>query len=184
MENKKVLFVLPHYDFDDDEYFQMKDFLDASGITSEVCSTHMSEAQGRFKKLVVPEFLIEDVEAVDFDAFIFIGGNGARELYNSIDVQNLVRDILLEHKVAALIGEAVPILYYANVVKGRSVTTLENLRQEVEAGGAYYTGKSLEQDGDIITGFDNRSTKDVADAVIRALDWQVTHEESSEIVRG
>lgn len=184
MENKKVLFILPHDDFDDDEYFQMKDFMEASGITTEICSTHMSEAQGRFKKLVTPEFLVEDVQAEDFDAFIFIGGNGASELYNSVDVQQLVNEILLNHKVAALIGEAVPILYYANVVKGRKVTTQENLRQEVEAGGAYYTGKSMEQDGDIITGFDNRSTKDVADAVIRALDWQATHEESSETVRG
>src|SRR3972149_7779026 len=172
MGNTKALFILPHYDFDDDEYFQMKDVLEASGISTETCSTHMSEAQGRFKKLIKPEFLVEDVEAGDFDAFVFIGGNGASELYHSIDVQNIVKDILLAHKVIALIGEAVPILYYANVIKGRKVTTLENLKQEVEAGGAYYTGKSIEQDSDIITGFDNRSVKDVAEAVIRALEWQ------------
>ncbi len=184
MENKKVLFVLPHDDFDDDEYFQTKEILESSGISTEVCSTHMSEAQGRFKKIVNPEFLIEDVEAEDFDAFIFIGGNGASELYNDIDVQNLVKDSLLEHKVIALIGWAVPILYYANVIKGRKVTTHEDLKQEVEAGGAFYTGISMEQDGDIITGFDNRSVKDVASAVIRSLDWQRQHEESSETVRG
>jgi putative intracellular protease/amidase len=96
----------------------------------------------------------------------------------------LVRDVLLEHKVLVLFGWAVPILYYANVVTGRRVTTHEDLRQEVEAGGGYYTGKSMEQDGDIITGFDNRSIKDVADAVVRSLDWQSSHEESSEAVRG
>lgn len=184
MENKKVLFILPHYEFDDDEYFQTKEILESSGISTEVCSTHMSEAQGRFRKIVEPAFLIEDVEAEDFDAFIFVGGNGATELYNDVDVQNLVKDSLLDHKVIALIGEAVPILYYANVLKGRQVTTLENLKQEVEDGGAFYTGMSMEQDGDIITGFDNRSIKEVASAVIRALDWQRQHEESSEVVKG
>ncbi|MDO8507084.1 MAG: DJ-1/PfpI family protein [bacterium] len=180
----KALFILPHYDFDDDEYFQTKEALEAAGIRTEVCSTHLSEAQGRFKKIVKPDFLVDDVESEDFDAFVFVGGNGATELYHNIDIQNLVNDILLDHKVIALIGEAVPILYYANVIKGRNVTTLENLRQEVEAGGAYYTGMGMEQDGDLITGFDNRSSKDISDAVIRALDWEKEHEKSSEIVRG
>lgn len=184
MENKKVLFILPHDDFDDDEYFKLKDLLENVGIDTEICSTHMSEAQGRFKKLVTPEFLVEDVEADDFDGFVFIGGNGAKEFYDNIDVQNLVRDILLDHKIVALFGWAVPILYYANVVNGRRVTTHEDLRQEVEAGGGYYTGKSMEQDGDIITGFDNRSVKDVGDAVVRALEWQSQHEKSNETVRG
>lgn len=184
MENKKVLFILPHYDFDDDEYFQVKDLLESSGIATEVCSVHLSEAQGRFRKLVKPDFLVGDVEADDFDAFVFVGGNGAKELYYDIDIQNLVSDILVSHKVVALIGEAVPILYYANVIKGRQVTTLENLKQEVEAGGGYYTGMSMEQDGDIITGFDNRSVKDVTSAIVRSLDWQKQHEKSSETLHG
>ncbi len=183
MDNAKALFILPHYDFDDDEYFQAKEILESSGIVTEVCSTHLAEAQGRFKKLVKPEFLVAEVEADDFDAFIFIGGNGAKEFYDNADVQSLVKNILIEHKTAAFIGEAVPVLYYANVIKGRRVTTLENLKEEVESGGAYYTGKNLEQDGDIITGFDNRSVKDVADAVIRALEWQKQHKESGENIR-
>lgn len=176
----KALFILPHYDFDDDEYFQTKEHLESAGIGTETCSTHMSEAQGRFKKLIHPGFLVEDVEAEDYDAFIFIGGVGAKELYHNIDVQNLARDILLEHKIIALIGEAVPVLYYANLLSGRQVTTLENLKQEVEAGGAYYTGLSMEQDGDIITGFDNRSVKDVADAIVRSLEWQKDHDRTGE----
>ncbi len=179
----KVLFVISHYDFDDDEYFKMKDLLESAGVHTEVGSTHISEAQGRFKKLVVPDCLLEDVRADDYDAFIFIGGNGASELYHMTSVQELVRNILLRHKTVALIGEAVPVLYYANVINARKITTLENLRQEVEAGGGYDTGKSLEKDGDIITGFDNRSVKDVADAVVEALSWQSQHKESSESIR-
>jgi len=179
----KTLFVISHYDFDDDEYFEMKEMLESAGVHTEVCSTHISEAQGRFKKLVVPDCLLEDVRAEDYDAFIFVGGNGASELYHMTSVQELVKDILLRHKTIALIGEAVPVLYYANVINARKITTLENLRQEVEAGGGYYTGKSLEKDGDIITGFDNRSTKDVVDAVLEALSWIRDRKESSENIR-
>ncbi|RJO61547.1 hypothetical protein C4544_02320 [candidate division WS5 bacterium] len=184
MKSTKALFIIAHYDFDDDEYFGIKEALESAGITTETCSTHLSEAQGRFKRIVKPEFLVGDVEADDFDAFIFIGGNGSTELYHTEDVHALVKDILIEHKVLALIGWAVPILCYANVAKGRKVTTHEDLKQEIEECGAYYSGKSMEQDGDIITGFDSRSTKDISDAVIRALEWQTRHEKSNETVRG
>lgn len=179
----KTLFIISHYDFDDDEYFEMKEMMEAAGVHTEVGSTHMSEAQGRFKKLVEPDCLLEDVRAEDYDAFIFVGGNGASELYHSSSIQELVKDILLRHKTIALIGEAVPVLYYANVINARKITTLENLRQEVEAGGGYYTGQSLEIDGDIITGFDNRSVKDVTDAVLEALNWVREHKESSEKIQ-
>lgn len=182
MENK-ILFVLPHYDFDDDEYFKIRDFFDSKGILTEVASTHMSEAEGRFRKLVNPDFLVEDVEARDYDAFVFISGVGASELYHNSDIQRLVNSILVHHKVIALIGEAVPILYYANVLKGRQVTTLESLKEEVENGGAYYSGIDLEQDGDIITGFDARSSKEVARAVVRSLDWEKNREEAREGLR-
>lgn len=176
----KALFVIPHYDFDDDEYFELKGIIEGAGIRTETSSTHMSEAQGRFKKLVNPDFVVGDVEAEDFDAFIFIGGNGSTEMYHNVDIQNLVNDILINHKTIALIGEAVLVLYYANVLSGRKVTTLENLKKEVESGGGYYSGKSVEIDNDIITGFDNRSVKDVADAIIRNLDFDKEHRVSRE----
>ncbi len=168
----KILFILPHYDFDDDEYFVTKGFLESKGLKTETASTHISEAEGRFRKIIKPDFAVDDVRARDYDAFVFVGGPGAKELYHNTTVTNLVGDILVSRKVIALIGEAVPILYYANVLKGRQVTTLENLREEIEDGGGYYTGTNMEQDGDLITGFDDRSTEAVADAIVRGLAWQ------------
>ncbi len=172
----KALFILPHYDFDDDEFFGIRDALEAKGVSTEIASTHLSEAQGRFRKIVSPEFLIQDVEADDYDTFIFIGGDGVEELYNDVDVQNLVNDALIAHKTVALVGQAVPILYYANVLRGRQVTTHEGLKQIIEEGGGFYTGTSMHQDGDIITGFDNRSVKDMADAILRSLDYEKERE--------
>ena len=172
----KALLIIAHYDFDDDEFFGIRDILESMGVTVEVASTHMSEAQGRFKKIVSPDFLVQDVDADDYDAFVFIGGDDIEELYHDIDIQNLVNDILIAHKTVALIGQAVPILYYANVLKGRQVTTHEPLRQVIEEGGGFYTGTNMHQDGDIITGFDHRSVKDVADAILRGLDYEKERE--------
>ena len=182
-ENPKVLLIIAHYDFDDDEFFGIRDTLIAKGVITEVASTHTSEAQGRFKKLVCPDFLVQDVDVHDYDAFVFIGGEDIEELYYDIDIQNLVNGILISHKTVALIGQAVPILYYANVLKGRQVTTHETLKQIVEEGGGFYTGTNMHQDGDIITGFDHRSIKEVADAILRSLEYEKDQETNEHLDR-
>jgi len=171
-ESLKALFILSHHDFYDDEYFVLKDILEKEGIKTEVCSTHMAEAQGRFKNVVAPDFLLRDTKARDYDVFIFVGGEGAAGLCQDMDAQILLKDILVERKVLVMIGEAVPMLYYANVADGRKVTTLENLKYDLETGGAYYTGRNVEQDRDLITGYDDKSIGEVSKAIIRALGWQ------------
>ncbi len=168
-EEAKALFILPHYDFYDDEYFELKKLLEEKGIRTEVCSTHASEAQGRFRKLVEPEFLLQDVESEDYDVFVFVGGEGASELHHDVDIQNLVNEICTERKLIILFDEAVPILYYANVIDGRKVTAPEHLKIELEEGGAYYTGKGIQKDGEVITAFDHRSVSDVAKEIFKSL---------------
>lgn len=168
---KKALFILPHHDFLDDEYFKVKDSLEDADVKTEVCSTHMSEAQGRFKSIINPQFLVTDARGHDYDIFIFVGGEGASELYNDVDVQNLVNDVVVSDKIMVLFGEAVMYLFYANVLDGKRVTTFEDLKPNIEDGGGYYTGTDTEQDGNIITGYDDKATDEVSKAIIRSLRW-------------
>jgi len=179
MIDTKALFVIPHYGFDDQQYLKIKEILEGAGIITELASTHLAEAQGMFKNLFKPEFLVQDVEAEDFDAYIFVGGVGTQEFCQNVDVQRLIVDVLLKHKTLALVGEAVPVLFYANVLEGKNVTTLETLKGQVEAGGAYYTGMNMEQDGSLITGYDNRSIREISEAVIRTLEWDRQHKKSN-----
>lgn len=172
MSTTKALFILPHHDFYDEEYTKIKDFLEQASVQTEVCSTHMSEAQGRFKTIVNPDFLVRDVRARDYEVYIFVGGEGARELYHDADVSRLVKEILSMRKILVMIGETVPLLYYTNLAAGKKVTTLESLKSSVEAAGAYYTGTNVEQDGDLITGFDERAVDEINRAILRALEWQ------------
>lgn len=169
--SNKVLFVLPHYNFRDKEYTWIVEALDSAGISHEVASSHLSEAQGRFGTIVKPDVLLKFVSSGDYDGFIFIGEEGAKEYYADPDIVKLVINIITTRKVIAAIGMAVPILGYSGHLSGKKVTGPDEMKREIEETGAFFTGRLVEQDGDIITANGPYATKEVASAVIKALSW-------------
>ncbi len=147
----KILFIIPHHDFYDEEYFELKTLLENPENKIDTASTHLSEAQGKFKHLVEPDFLISSVMASDYDAYVLIGGEGAKELYHDEILHSLIRDIIAARKLLILFSEAVMVLYFSGIINNRRVTALENMKSDLEAGGAYFTGTEIEYDDDLIT---------------------------------
>lgn len=168
---KKILFILPHADFRDKEYTWIVERLDLEGIAHEVASSHQSEAQGRFGTIVKPDITIGFVSSGDYDAFIFVGGEGAKEYYAQPEIVKLVINAIITHKVVAAIGLAVPILGYSGLLAGKKVTGPDNIQPEIESSGAFFTGRLVEQDGDIITANGPYATRELAEIVVKALEW-------------
>jgi protease I len=171
LQNKKVLFIIPHADFRDKEYTWIVERLDELGIMHEVASSHMSEAQGRFGTLIKPDVSISYVSSGDYDVFVFVGGAGAKEYYAHPEIVKLVINAISTHKIVVAIGLAVPILGYSGLLANKKVTGPANIQTEIEGTGAFYTGRLLEQDGDIITANGPYATKEVAETIIKALEW-------------
>lgn len=171
LQDKKVLFILPHYNFRDKEYTWIVEKLDEMGIAHEVASSHLSEAQGRFGTLVKPDITVNFVSSGDYDAFIFVGGEGAKEYYADPIIVKLVINIIITRKVVAALGLAVPILGYSGHLANKKVTGPDNIKTEIEETGAFFTGRLVEQDGDIITGNGPYATRELAEAVVKALEW-------------
>jgi len=169
--NKKVLFILPHYGFRDKEYTWIKERLDEVGITSEIASSHLSEIKGQFGTLLTPDTLLSYVSSGDYDAFIFIGEEAAKEYYADPEITRLVTDALITHKLVAAIGFAVPILTFSGQLTGRKVTGPDSIQREVEDAGAFYTGRLVEIDGDVITAHNPYSVRELAEGIIKALEW-------------
>lgn len=170
-QNKKVLFVLPHHDFRDKEYSWIVERLDEAGITHDVASSHLSEAQGRFGTMVKPDINISFVSSGDYDAFIFIGEESASEYYARPEIAKLVINAITTRKVVAAIGHAVPILGYSGHLNGKKVTGPDEIKSNIEETGAFFTGRLVEQDGDIITANGPYATRELADSVIKAIEW-------------
>lgn len=171
LAGKKVLVILPHYNFRDKEYSWLRERLDAAGVTTEVASTHLSEAQGRFGTIVNPDCLVSFVEANDYDAFIFVGEEAASEYFDNPDILRTLETAFAKRKIVAAIGAAVPIVAFTGHLVGRKVTSVESERTRLEELGAYFTGNLVEQDGDIITANGPYGTREFADSVVKALKW-------------
>lgn len=169
---KKILIILPHYNFRDKEYKWLVERLETAGVTAETAANHLSEAQGRFGTLVKPDALIEYVEASDYDAFVFIGEESAEtEFINDKNIHKILETAFSRHKIVAAIGAAVPIIAVTGHLVGKRITAVESEKQRLEDLGAFYTGRLVEQDGDIITANGPYATREFADSIIKALKW-------------
>jgi putative intracellular protease/amidase len=174
LRNKKVLFILPHHDFRDKEYSWFVEKLDEAGIDHEVASSHLSESQGRFGTIVIPDVAVNFVSYADYEAFIFIGEEAAKEYYASPEINKIVVGALTAHKVVAAIGYAVPILGYSGRLVGRKITGPSEIQSEIENTGAFFTGRLVEQDDSIITASGPYAVRELAETVVKALEYADT----------
>lgn len=72
---KKVVMIIAHNIFRDEEYLRPKEVLTAAGIKVVTASSSLTTATGKLGAKVNPDVLVKDVKAADYDAVIFIGGS-------------------------------------------------------------------------------------------------------------
>jgi SagB-type dehydrogenase family enzyme len=151
IRTKRIIFILASKYFDDREYFSTSEPLQIAGIQPVVASTVTNEIKGIQRNAVTPTMLVKDIKIDDYDAFVFIGGVGAKEYFNNKDILNLVRSANEKNKVLAAIDNAPAIFAYAGIVKGVSVTSFVSQRRTLMDAGAKWKNTLLEIDGNIIT---------------------------------
>lgn len=167
----KVLVVIPHDRFRDEEFQAITEALNTSGHEFEIGSSHHTEAQGHFGLIVKPDVNVGFVEPKDYDAVVFIGGRGVEEYLNESTVINLIRSFSYDRKLIGAIGMAVELLVFAGVIVGKKITCDPGAISVVQSAGAYYTGKGVELDSDILTGDGVKSKEEFGKALVKALDY-------------
>jgi protease I len=93
----------------------------------------------------------EAVSAADFDAIIIPGGFAPDYLRRSQAVLKLVRDCFEQKKIVATICHAGWVLASAGVAKGRTMTCLFSIKDDVINAGAKYVDQEVVRDGNLIT---------------------------------
>ena len=92
--------------------------------------------------------------------------------YNDGGLFRILQDFMLQRKVVAAICSAPVVLANAGLVADRKVTVFADDKDSVEAGGAYYTGRTVEVDGQIVTANGPGAAKEFAEEILKAIDWQ------------
>jgi len=170
LEGKRVVMIIAHENFRDEEFQEPYDLLTRLGARVEIASTSLDEAKGMLGKRVRPTMLLEEVDPNHFDAVIFVGGSGAAGYFNDSRALGLARRAYEAGKVVAAICIAPVILANAGVLRGKRATVWNgDFVRKLEANGANYTGNSVEVDGKVITANGPRAARAFAEAIAKAL---------------
>jgi len=166
---KKIVMVLPENNFRDEEFLRPKEIFEKQGMQVKVASTNAECARGVLGAMVKPDMLVSAIKIQDFDAVVFVGGEGATQYWDDPTAHRLVQESLKSNKVVAAICIAPVTLARAGALKGKRATVWYSEANQIEAGGATYTATGVKRDGKIVTASGPAEAKKFAEEIIQAL---------------
>ncbi len=150
----KTLLIIAQKGFQDKEYFPSKEAIEKAGIEVTTASVTTDVAIGKFGENVKPDITIANANASDYDAIVIIGGPGAPELANHLEIFKLLKEADEQEKIIAAICIAPIILAKAGLLKMKKATIWNGDGMQsvfIEREGAIYTNEAVVVDNRIIT---------------------------------
>jgi protease I len=120
---------------------------------------------------VKPDLDIREAKASDWNAVVFVGGNGVEKhkLYEDEAYLKLAKDAYKRGKVVGAICVAPKILASAGILEGKDATAYRTAASYLKDHGAHFTGKPVEVDGRIVTAEGPRAAKKFAERIAELL---------------
>jgi protease I len=169
MRMKKAVMIIARDNFRDEELLEPKEILERNGIEVKVASTTLDYAKGMLGAKVKPDILVSDVNARDFDAIVFIGGQGASQYWDDPVAHRLAREGISANRIVAAICIAPVTLAKAGILKGKRATVWSSEASQLKAAGSKYTGQPVEKDGNIITAAGPFAAQGFGEELVKAL---------------
>ena len=147
-----ILFIIPQYNFIDDEYSIPKVILSRAGYTVEVASSSTREvALGADILKVRPNLTIDQINVDQYDALIMVGGYLSKKFYEN---QALIDKVKEFNSKGKLIGAMDNMPYYLalwGLLKDVKVTVHPSLAKNLIKMGINYIEKDIVIDKNFIT---------------------------------
>jgi SagB-type dehydrogenase family enzyme len=172
IQTKRVVIIVASRYFDDAEFFDTEEALQIAGIQPVIASSVIGEIKGIVRNNVTATVIVKDIKVDDYDAFIFIGGQSFREYFDNKNVLKLVQAANEKKKILAAIDTAAGIFAYADIVRGKNVTSFPSQRGKFINVGANWENKNLVIDGHLITASGPEAARMFGTAVLRTLRQQ------------
>lgn len=172
LENARILMIIAHFEFRDEEYEIPRKLFDEAGAKVTVASSSTHEAHGRFGLKVKPDITISEIHLNNFDAVVFVGGPGIQEFINDGAIIRLIQEAFHNRILLAAICAAPGLLANAGILANKKVTADRAEKAHIESAGGYYTGRMVEQDGEIITAMGPEAAKEFGQAIVKAVEWR------------
>jgi protease I len=146
LDGKKVLVVVPHTQFRDEEFFEPVRILTDEGATVVVASTAVRTCYGMKGGSVQAEVAIADAKAEDYAALVICGGSSVPEFFwNDKKLHELATAMATAGKIVAAICLSTVVLAKAKLLADHEATVyfLPQAIEELKAAGARYVKETL-----------------------------------------
>lgn len=169
-EGKKVLMIIAHKNFRDEELSDTKQVVENAGALVTIASTELTPATGMFGAVAQPHVTIDQVSVDEYDAIVFVGGGGSQIYFENPTALNIARESHAKNKVLGAICIAPGILANADVLRGKKATVWgADYAEHLKAKGALYTGEAVTRDGNLITANGPQAAKAFGEMIVNAL---------------
>ena len=154
LTGKKILMVVPHTQFRDEEFFEPQKILEAEGATVTVASTAVRMCHGTQGGSVQSTLAIADAKGEDYAALVICGGPSAPDVFwKDKKLTELASAMAAAGKVVAAISLSTVVLAKAKLLAGKQATVyfLPQAIQELKTEGATYVMEPLVVQDKVIT---------------------------------
>jgi protease I len=123
LAGKKVLMIIPHTQFRDEEFFEPRSILEREGAAVVVGSTSKRTCFGMKGGIVEASVAIAEAKADDYAALVLCGGSSVPDLFwNDKKLHELTAAMAAQGKVVAAISLATVVLAKAKLLEGKQAT--------------------------------------------------------------
>lgn len=150
LQGKKVAMVLAR-NFEDVEATDPKEFLEKQGASVTVIGLEKGDIHGKKGATLQADTTFADVTVDQFDAMVIPGGGSPEQLRIHDDPVKFTQAFVASGKPVAAICHGAQLLISADVLKGKKITCVKTIRDDVKNAGANYVDEAIVEDGNLIT---------------------------------
>lgn len=165
-----ILFVIAPKNFRDEELLEPLHAVEGSGRPVLVASTRSGACVGVGGTSVEAQLALAEVDPMQLDGIVFVGGPGARVLFDDPEAHRLARELFDAGKLVGAICIAPVILARAGLLRGRRATVFESETSALQEAGARVEPLGVVTDGTLITARGPREARDFGKALVKALE--------------
>lgn len=167
IEKKKILIIIAHENFRDEELCIPKSMFIDKGYEVVVASTDTTTAHGMRGARVKPDILITDATDSSYAAIVLVGGIGAQTLFADTLLHRLIKSFNERKKPVAAICLAPVILGKAGILTGKEATVWSGAKDDLIKLGAHYRSQDVVIDENIVTGCGPNAAKNFAKKILK-----------------
>ncbi len=169
VNKNSILFFLPASQFNNVEFFTVKNFLEKNKIRIFITSDSNSICKSTTGQIVRADINLYNIHESNFCGIVLIGGAGARQYWHNSLLQKVVVKFNQAGKIVAAICSSSIIIANAGVLQNMPATCCDENKIELIKAGVEYKDVPIVAKNNIITAKCSTASLEFADTILQLI---------------